>query len=167
MEYRMFKTIKSINATISINASKSDVWQIWSKFTNVADYIAMIPKSYGIGDKESGLGSCRRCDISEKMQVDERITAWNEGNSFSMEVYESTGLPLDIMEVDFSVQKIDNNTTQASMAIRYKMKSIMKFLPTNILLRKQAEDHLKGLKHHIESGNIITEDIMKALSKAA
>ena len=167
MEHKMFKTVKSINATMRINASKLEVWQTWSKFTNVADYIAMIPKSYGIGDKESGLGSCRRCDISEKMQVDERITSWDEGKSFSMEVYQSTGVPIDIMEVDFSVQEVNNNTTQASMAIRYKMKGIMKFLPTNILLRKQAEDHLKGLKYHIESGDIITEDIMKILGKSA
>ena len=38
-------TLKNVSAQITINASKNKVWGIWSKFSNVADYIASVPKS--------------------------------------------------------------------------------------------------------------------------
>ena len=160
----MQSSLKSVEASILINEPKAKVWDIWSKFINVSDYIASIPVSYGVGKVETGLGACRRCDISKKMQVEERITAWDEGNNFSMEVYKATGAPIDKLEVDFTVSE-QGDSTRADMIIRYRMKGVLRFLPTSGLLRSQARDHLIGLKHHLETGEMITEKIMKVARK--
>lgn len=162
----MSTALKSVHATITIHAPKADVWRIWSTFTNIADYHPDIPKSYGIGTIQSGLGAARRCDIDARTQVDERITAWEEGERYSMQVIHSTGLPIDQLAVDFTVAA-QGKTTQAELTIHYRMKGILRFLPTQGMFRKQAENHLLGLKHHVETGETVSKTLIKHLRKQA
>lgn len=160
----MTTALKTVSAEITINASKQTVWSIWSKFVNVSDYIAGVPESYGIGNIKSGLGACRRCDISEKMQVEERITDWQEHQGYSMEVYRATGVPMDTMKVDFELTELAGKT-KATVTMHYKMKGLLRFLPLKGLLNQQAKDHLMGLKHHVETGDKVVEQSLKTIRK--
>ncbi len=158
------KRLKSVSCSITIQKPQKEVWEVWSKFVNVSDYIASIPVSYGIGDIETGVGTRRRCEISEKMIVEERITRWHEGTGYSMEVYHSTGTPIDKLTVDFELKQHGDGTV-AEITINYQMKGILDYLPMKPLFRKQAKEHLIGLKYHLETDEKVTENMMNAITK--
>jgi len=159
------KSLKTVSAETTINASKDAVWNVWAQFNNVADYAASIPKSYTLGGKSSGLGASRRCDISNKMQVDEMITEWVPGERYSMEVIANKGVPVKTMEVCFMVAKIDHGMTSVSIEMKYRMKGLFHYLPVKGAMQQQARDHLMGLKHHVETGEIVSEKLLKAIRK--
>lgn len=158
-------SLKTVRAEATINASKDAVWNVWAQFNNVADYSASIPKSYSLGGKSSGLGASRRCDISNTGQVDEMITEWVPGERYSMEKIASKGVPIKIMEVSFMVARIDHNTTAVNIEMRYRMKGLFHYLPVKGAMQQQARDHLIGLKHHVETGEIVYEKMLKSLRK--
>jgi uncharacterized membrane protein len=154
-----------VSAEILIDAPGVRVWEVWSSFGNVADYVASIPKSYSIGDTPPGVGAMRRCDISNKMKVDETITAWEPGEGYSLEVTTATGVPIKKMLGSFTLAA-SGHETRATISMEYEMKGIARFFPIKGMMRQQAKDHLLGLKHHIETGQSIEPKMLRQLRKS-
>lgn len=143
---------KTVSAEIIINAPKEVVWDTWSKFNNLDQYVPMVHKSETIGDIDYGLGHTRRCDIANDTYVEEKITAWDSGNSFSMEVYKTKGVSINKMKVNYTISRIEDGV-KASIVMNYQMKGLMDFIPIEGVMEQQAIDHLIGLKHLVEIGN--------------
>jgi uncharacterized membrane protein len=158
-------SLKTVCAELTINASKDVVWNVWAQFNNVADYAASIPKSYSLAGKSSGLGASRRCDISKTVQVDEMITEWLPGERYTMEVIASKGVPIKTMEVSYMVARNDTETTLVTIEMRYRMKGLFHYLPVKRAMQQQARDHLMGLKHHVETGELVSAEMLKAIRK--
>ena len=107
----------------------------------------------------------RRCDISEKMKVDEIVTAWEPGKGYSLEIASAKGVSIKKMVGSFTLAP-DGDETRATISMEYEMKGIARFLPIGGMMRQQAKDHLLGLKHHIETGQSVEPKMLKGLRKS-
>lgn len=103
--------------TRSINAPKDAVWAVLDDFPRIAAWSAGIQNSYTTGDgsKETGLGAERRCELGGKKALDERISAYTEGESMTVDVWNVEGLPLKSSQATFSVRSTGAGTTEASI----------------------------------------------------
>ncbi|WP_420583069.1 SRPBCC family protein [Reichenbachiella sp.] len=155
---------KHVSAQIFINAPTDQVWALWSKFDNVADFVPMVHESHTVGDITEGLGQARRCNIQPGVYVEERITAWEPGKAYAMEVYQSAGVMIDQMLVDYQV-KPSGTGTLALVHMSYQMQGLAEFLPVYDLMKKQAIDQLVGIKHLSETGEKITAELLEILKK--
>ena len=109
----------SINATTSrhINAPKEAVWAVLDDFPTIASWSAGIQKSFTTGDTDlvPGLGAERRCELGGDKILDERISAYDEGNSMTIDVWNVEGLPLKSSKATFSVRSMGDGTSEATI----------------------------------------------------
>ncbi|WP_422359988.1 SRPBCC family protein [Reichenbachiella sp.] len=155
---------KHVSAQIFINAPTDKVWELWSKFDNVADFVPIVHDAHTVGEITEGLGQARRCNIEPGVYVEERITAWEPGKAYAMEVYQKQGVLIDQMQVDFQM-KPSGDGTLALVHMSYKMQGLADFLPIYDMMKTQAIDHLVGIKHLSETGEKITTDLLETLKK--
>lgn len=101
----------------SINAPKEVVWEVLDSFPDIAAWSAGIQKSYTTGDatKVTGVGAERRCELGGSKILDERIAAYTEGESMTIDVWNVEGLPLKSSKATFSVRATGNGTSEASI----------------------------------------------------
>lgn len=154
--------MENVYSEIQIDLPKALVWQAWSTFFNVADYVPTILKSYSIGTIITGPGAIRRCVIKKDMQVEERITNWVPEEQFSFEVIKTMGVPMKKLEAVMSLKNV-GSFTLAKMSVSYQMKGVLRFLPTNSMMLNQTKNHLIGLKHYLETDEIVTPSKLKVI----
>ncbi len=99
----------------SINAPKQVVWEILDDFPAIAGWSAGVQKSYTTGDTENttGIGAERRCELGGKKLLDERIAAYTEGESMTIDVWNVEGLPLKSSKTTFGVRATGDDTSEA------------------------------------------------------
>lgn len=155
---------KHVSAQIYIDVPTQEVWALWSQFDNVADFVPMIHDAHTVGDITEGLGQARRCNIQPGVYVEERITAWDPGKAYAMEVYQKEGVMIDKMQMDFQVRPSGAGTL-ALIHMSYKMQGIADFLPVYGAMTKQAIDHLVGIKHLAETGEKLKAEMIEELKQ--
>lgn len=101
----------------TIDAPKEIVWQILDDFPTIASWSAGIQKSFTTGDTglSTGLGAERRCELGGKKVLDERISAYTEGESMTIDVWNVEGLPLKSSQTTFAVRDLGNGRTEATI----------------------------------------------------
>ncbi|MCP3990928.1 MAG: SRPBCC family protein [Actinomycetia bacterium] len=102
----------------TVNAPKEVVWEILDDFPGIANWSAGIQKSFTTGDasKVTGLGAERRCELGGEKLLDERISAYTEGQSMTVDVWNVEGLPLKSSLTTFSVRAVDDDSTEVTVA---------------------------------------------------
>lgn len=105
------------NVSRRVDAPKEVVWAVLDDFSGIASWSAGIQKSYSTGDTEvvTGLGAERRCELGGSKILDERISAYTEGESMTIDVWNVEGLPLKSSKATFSVRSTGVNTAEASI----------------------------------------------------
>ncbi|PCJ80049.1 MAG: hypothetical protein COA49_09850 [Bacteroidetes bacterium] len=159
-----------ISREIEINASKEDVWKAIAKFGDICHGSPGVLKSHVTSKQQEGVGATRHCDFAQMgASAEERITAWEEGESLSIEVYEFKKLPgIKTMVADFSV-RTDNEKTILRADLSYNMKNSL-FDMMNFLMMKQMNTKnwnavLAGHKKYIETGERVVETTLLELDK--
>lgn len=155
---------KVLSFQIHIDAPKETVWEVISNFGNVANLSPGIQKSYLTSDVTRGVGATRHCDLAlYGSTVDERIVEWAEGESFRIDIYQSTRLPL-IKTSGGSFHVADHEGgTLLTGSLHYTVKhgvfgSLMEKLALRKQLAKEWKIYLAGTKKHIETGTLIDRD---------
>ena len=99
----------------TIDAPKEAVWAVLDDFPTIAAWSAGIKKSYTTGeaDRVTGLGAERRCELGGKKVLDERISAYEEGTSMTVDVWNVEGLPLKSSQAKFTVRATGEGTSEA------------------------------------------------------
>lgn len=109
----------SVNSTTSrsINASKEVVWAVLDDFGGISAWNSGVQNSFTTGDESqnTGLGAERRCELGGKKIVDERITAYTEGESMTVDVWNVEGLPLKSSLVAFTVAATGSTTSEVKL----------------------------------------------------
>ena len=82
----------SISKAIHIDAPQPKVWDILSNLATVQQYDPMVIHAHYTSDVKEGVGASRHCDLPEGSYVKERITAWQPGQGYTLNVYED-GMP--------------------------------------------------------------------------
>ena len=94
-------------------------------------------------------------------KVEERIIGWKDGEELTIEIYESKSVPF-LGEGKF-ILKEEGGKTNVTMSLTYSMKGGFLGSLMGVFMKgrisKAMEGTLKGLKHHVETGEIVTGDV--------
>ncbi len=157
-------TEKVLTYHIHIDAPKDVVWQKIADFGNVSNLSPGIKKSYLTSETTHGVGATRHCDLAlYGSTVDERIVEWTEGESFRIDIYESSRLPMIKTSGGSFLVEEDDTGTRLTGSLHYTLKygpigSIFEALALRKQLSKEWKIFLAGTKKHIESGTLIDRE---------
>lgn len=160
----------TISREIEVNGSKEAVWKAIAKFGDICHGSPTVLKSHVTSEKLEGVGATRHCDFTMMgATAEERITAWDEGKSLSIEVYELKKMPgIKNMKADFSV-RTENDKTRLRADLTYEMKNGF-FNAMNSLVMKRMNiknwnSVLAGHKKYIETGERVVENTVLDLNQ--
>lgn len=162
----IIKIIEKIN----INAPIEKVWHVISDIGAIQKYSPDVLRSYCTSDKKKGVGVTRHCDLTSGVTLEERVIGWNKMDMLAIEIYKGEGILLRLLKslVVKIILLSDNNFTEVTQIMEYKIKNgILGNLLRGFVeksLDKSNRHTLVGLKHYIETGEEITQDIFKKLS---
>ena len=63
----------------------------------------------------------RACHFTDGMEVKERIVAWDEGKSLTIDIFEGS-MPLNCAKARLDVKTVGPNKTEVSMTMGYEVK---------------------------------------------
>ena len=150
-----------ITKKIKIDSSKNKVWDILSDIGAIQNFSPSVSKSYYTSEIKEGIGASRHCDLLPMGKVEERIIGWKDGEELTIEIYESKSVPF-LGEGKF-ILKEEGGKTNVTMSLTYRMKGGFLGSLMGVFMKgrisKAMEGTLKGLKHHVETGETVTGDV--------
>lgn len=86
----------SVEVTHRTSASPQVCWDLMADFANIDFFNPHLDRSHLLpGSPSRGIGTLRQCDLKGgRGHFRERVVAWNEGESYTVDIYEGT-LPVD------------------------------------------------------------------------
>lgn len=146
---------------IKIDAPKEKVWNVVANLGGVQNYNPGVKKSFYYTDETNEVGAGRICEFYPMGKVDEKATTWKEGESYTLHVKPIENLPFFKEGFALFTLKSDGNgSTYVETDFTYDTTTgVIGKLMNSIALKKNFsigfEGILKGLKKHIEEGEII------------
>lgn len=170
-ELRVYKGIKltSVTSEIIINESAQHIWNVLSKYGNVASFHGAVDHSAPDrnSNDDAAMGTVRTClvrDGKKEVTLVERITEFNQGHSYRYQVFEWKNFPIQTMFFGFSIIEKPNGEHALSLVQNYRLKpgfmtGLMKWK-----IRQLQRRILIGYKHYIETGeeNVPIQTLLKA-----
>ena len=151
--------LKQIQQKMKINVTPERMWEILSQYGDVSQFHAGVVESHKIaGSHNKAAQGCERVchivDMGLQITLKERIIEFNEGDSYTYEVYEWKNFPLHKMLFGFRILRTDKPYVVLVIDIAYKAKPA--FLTPLIAwkMRRLANDVLLGYKHYSETGEV-------------
>lgn len=149
-----------------INASKKEVWDVISDIGAIQNFNPNVSKSFYTSEIKEGIGASRHCDLLPMGKVEERIISWKEGEEFTIEIYESKAMPF-LGEGKFTLKE-EGGETNVTMSLTYRMKGGFLGSLMGVFMKGRIsnamEGTLAGLKHHLETGEIVTGEVAKSIN---
>ncbi len=149
----------TVRTTHTIDASSAKIWTVLSDFSNVQVFHPLVQNVDQISEVDRGVGAERRCNFYSGGSAVEKITGWEEGQYFTCTV---SGGPAPIQNATaaMGVNKIDSQHSEVYIEMNYVPKwgifgKILDVLVLRTAMRSTFNKVLKGLKHHIETGELI------------
>lgn len=130
----------------TINASSAEVWAIWDRFGDIADWHPGLEKSALVkGSKPTGLGARRKCDlIGGKNYIMEEIVDYEAGHSMAVHIYDGN-IPVKSALVTFRINPDGPNKTNVSAEVEFKMKMGLLGAAIKPLAKKQLGNDIAKL----------------------
>jgi len=157
--------MSSLTRENQIDAPGDKVWTILADIGSVQDYSPGVVKSFYTSDITEGVGTSRHCDLLPRGTVEERIVNWLDGESYSIEIYDGTDLRYTGI-AHFSLKSLGQGTI-VSESMEYvpteDPKGALEIRSMEDLVGKVIEGNLAGLKHFIETGEIVTREVCKRM----
>ncbi len=162
----------SINEEIRINAPKDKVWKLVADLGNVQVFHPGVSKSYYTSNTKEGIGAARICELLPMGKVEETAVEWKDGESLALEIEALEKAPPFKKAIGYISVKEDGAQTLASLRIEYSLKfgplgKVMDAAMVRSQFNKAIPAVLEGLKHHAETGEEVTADVLKRARMAA
>ena len=148
-----------------IEAPVERVWEVLADFGGTYRYNPNVTESHSTSDANAGVGAERHCDLSfGGAQVEERIVGWDEGRSYDVAIVESKRTPpMKDPLARFEVEP-DGDATIVRASMSYEMKyGPIGWAMDHAMVRSKFggafQRILAGLKHHVETGELVTDDV--------
>ena len=150
--------MSTTNFETSINAPKEKVWEILADFSGIYKWAPLVTNSTSITADNSGLGCERTCEIQNMGSIIERVTEWNEGEGYKIEVATIPGTPVKSGFTSWLL-KSEGNQTIAKILSHFELEGTEEeknaFLENVPQLLKSS---LMGLKRYAETGKRVETD---------
>lgn len=160
-----------LSSEIKINAPAQQVWAALADLERVQQFSPGVAKASYTTDSKEGVGAGRHCDLQGPSGwVEERVTEWNEGESLTIEIFDSS-YPLKQAFGRFTLTPAGEETN-VSFDLDYELKfgpigALLNVLIVRRLFGKANKTVLTGLKYHVETGEVVDKEIPSAASSAA
>ena len=152
----MSKQVKQVR----INAPKEKVWEILADFGGVANWAPTITSAHLLADANGGIGATRSCDHISGAAIEEVITEWEEGEYYSYDMTTSFG-PIKTLRNTWAVGAEGNDTVitlTQDFNMRFGPLGLLMIPMAKMMMGKEMKLALAGLKHHVETGQVIERD---------
>ena len=153
--------------SVYVDAPRHQVWDVLADFGNIYKFNPNLTGSYSTSDANSGVGATRHCDLTfSGASIEEEIIAWNEGESYQIEIVDGTRTP-PFKSVVATLAVADEGVgTRVTMTMEYSLKfgpigRAMDALGIRKQYAKAVTLILAGLKHYVETGEETTAGKVK------
>ena len=153
----------TLRTTLAINASSSKIWAVLSDFSNIQIFHPNVLDVDQLSEVDRGLGAERRCNFYGGGSAVEKITSWDDERQFFTCTVTEIAAPILDVTSGMRVNIIDSHHSEVQIEMTYvpKWGIFGKFLDVLVLrmaVRSTFNKVLKGLKHHVETGELIGKD---------
>lgn len=162
----------TLNHEIYINAPKSQVWDVIANLGGIVKFHPLVTNSYYVTDDKQGTGAARVCEFGPDTSVNETAIAWNEGESYTLDVQFIKGQkpPVHSFHGSLSLREHGSGTV-VGMTLEYAPKfgplgKIMDVMLLRPKFNKLVSSVLKGLKHHIETGESVDPQVLSQIERS-
>ena len=145
-----------VNHSHFITASPSRVWRVLADFAGIHRWHPNVETADQLSKNDRGDDASRRCNFHDGTSVVERVTHWNEGESYSVELSEADAMPLAKAHATMSVVP-DASGALVTIEMNYTVKygpvgwllgvTIMPFM-----MKRVFKKALLGLEYHLLTG---------------
>ncbi|MEM9858759.1 MAG: SRPBCC family protein [Bacteroidota bacterium] len=145
-----------LESSTRIRACIEEVWRILKFPGKIDTFHPLVKRSYLISNQTQGVGVKRHCDLLPMGAMDEVITSWNEGKSFTTKVVGGRMLPPFVFMKGTIRLDEDNQHTRATFTLSYKLKfgnlgRLMNFLLIKPQFKSAPRKYVEGLKSYVEA----------------
>lgn len=153
-------TGRLLSAKIEIITPAADVWAVIAAYNDMYTWAEGIEDTVQLSDAKNGIGAIRVNTAKCFGKIEQKITAWDDGESFTY-VAGAFG-PLSQTLTTYSVQDLDNGKSQCNLDISYELQDAsLSGSPAETGLRQKLEaglnDILGALKMRVETGQQVRE----------
>jgi hypothetical protein len=142
-----------------ICAPPEAVWEVIADFGHVDLWAPTVTKCVCPGGKKRGVGAKRTLTTTRKTSAEETVIEWNEKKNLTFEI--TKGLPsIALLQEAWYIQRWPQGT-EVIVAMGYETKpGIFHRIVERVMMRGMLTDmlvkNLAGLKHHVETGQVVT-----------
>ena len=152
----------SIEQQITIDAPSDRVWDALGDFGGIDRWSPSINHSSAGDGPQRGVGAERACEVKGIFpNVVERTTQWGEGHGYSFEIEGAPMLKQATSTWSLEAEG-DRTTVTARVDYRTSMGPIGALMGATIMKRMMSRilaDSLAGLKHHVETGEVVGDRV--------
>ena len=148
-------TDQLLSAEIEINTPAADVWSVIAAYNDMYTWAEGIEDTVQLSDAKNGMGAIRVNTAKGFGKIEQKITAWDEGKSFTY----AAGVfgPLSQTLSTYSLQDHGNGKSQCKLEIAYELQDpSMLGSPVEAGLRQKLaaglDEILAALKVRVETG---------------
>ena len=162
------KKLRNINLDIIVNASKEEIWDLtFNRFGEVNVFNPIIEGSHYVSEAKGAVGCERQCDMDSKgTHVVERIIDATGHDTFEIEIIGGNMPMMEKAYARFSFDEIGANKTRVRLEMRFRSKPAFMWPLMSMMMKRMMPDMLKGLKYHLETGEFVTKQNIKAIKRA-
>ncbi len=150
----------TVATTRAINASSSNIWTVLSDFSNIQIFHPNVLDVDQLSQVDRGLGAERRCNFYGGDSAVEKIIAWDDERQFFTCTVTEIAAPILDVTAGMRVKAIDSQHCEVQIEMTYVPKwgilgKVLDVLVLRMAMRSTFNKVLKGLKHHVETGDLI------------
>ena len=146
-----------LDRTITLDAPAGRVWQILADFGAIDRWSPVINHSASVDGPTSGVGATRACEVAGIFpNVVERATEWDEGRSLTFEI---EGAPMMRSVNSTWSAEPDGGRTVVTARVDARRSpgpigALMAATMMKATMGRNVGQSLRGLKHHVEAGEV-------------
>ena len=150
----------TVRATRTINAPSSKIWTVLSDFSNIQTFHPNVLDVDQLSKVDRGLGAERRCNFYGGGSAVEKIISWDDERQFFTCTVTELAAPILNVTAGMRVNIIDSDHCDVQIEMTYVPKwgivgKILNLLVLRMAMRSTFSKVLAGLKHHVETGELI------------
>lgn len=143
--------------SVLIDAPIDKAWEQLSALDELHVHHPKVEKSFMLTEQKIGIGAQRRIvQDGGKIEMDSRVTDWQEGRSVTMESTRIEGIPMAKFLVTLALAETPEGT-RLTTNYHYKMTGIATLMPVEDMMNEGLRTHLLSFKHAIETGENVAD----------
>lgn len=167
------KKVQSFSISRVIDSNIESVWKVVGEdFGAIANsHPKIVSSTYNQGSiTYGGEGAERICNLNEsvtKYIKEKQLHFDAENHSFTVQVFHTEGIPLnpDYTKATYSVKPISSTSSEVVFEMTYRTTPAFMGWMAKGKFKKQIEDYLIAVEHHVITGENVNKENFKQIKK--